>query len=484
MAATTAVGAGDVRRRPPPGTAPIVRGFVLGTVLLDLAILTYGAITSSDGFRDAGWGLAAWVVVVAAVGAASLPFESGQALGLDMPVLLSVGYLFGPVVAGATAFVAYVDARELRGEIPLVRALFNRAQTSLSVMAATAVFGVVVSGGDGWPIAVVAAFLAVGTDCLVNYGTVVAVLCLHERITPWEGLSRLYFGFLPEFALTYASFGLLSLMLAEIYKSVGAWSLAVFVIPVLLARQAFAGHKRLASAARRLDTQAEALRDVAASVADERREERLSLAAGLHDEVLPPLFKVHLMGQVLRQDLASGRLLALEEDLPALLGATENASDSMRELIRSLRKSPLGTGGLPDTLRLLVRYLERESTARISLSCERIGGTPLIQLLAYQVAREAIRNALRHARASKITVHVVDMEGNLRITVEDDGIGFEPDSVDQQVHFGLALMRERIEIAGGVLFVDSRLGGGTRIIARLPSNHEQSKGGPPKETRP
>ena len=484
MAATTAVGAGDVRRRPPPGTAPIVRGFVLGTVLLDLAILTYGAITSSDGFRDAGWGLAAWVVVVAAVGAASLPFESGQALGLDMPILLSVGYLFGPVVAGATAFVAYVDARELRGEIPLVRALFNRAQTSLSVMAATAVFGVVVSGGDGWPIAVVAAFLAVGTDCLVNYGTVVAVLCLHERITPWDGLSRLYFGFLPEFALTYASFGLLSLMLAEIYKSVGAWSLAVFVIPVLLARQAFAGHKRLASAARRLDTQAEALRDVAASVADERREERLSLAAGLHDEVLPPLFKVHLMGQVLRQDLASGRLLALEEDLPALLGATENASDSMRELIRSLRNSPLGTGGLPDTLRLLVRYLERESTARISLSCERIGGTPLNQLLAYQVAREAIRNALRHARASEITVHVVDVEGNLRITVEDDGIGFEPDSVDQQVHFGLALMRERIEIAGGVLYVDSRLGEGTRIIARLPSNHEQSKGGPPKETRP
>jgi Signal transduction histidine kinase len=44
-------------------------------------------------------------------------------------------------------------------------------------------------------------------------------------------------------------------------------------------------------------------------------------------------------------------------------------------------------------------------------------------------------------------------------------------------------MRERIEIAGGVLYVDSRLGEGTRIIAKLPSNHK-SKGGPPKETRP
>jgi len=457
---------------------------VLATVALDVLIVLFGAVYWNEGFREAGWGLFAWIAVVAAVGAASLPFDSGQALALDMPVLLSVGYLFGPIVAGATAFVAYIDPRELRGEIPVGKGLFNRAQTSLSVMAATGVFAVVVRGGEGWPTAVVAAFLAVGTDCLVNYGTVVSVLCLHERIRPLDGFSRLYFGSLPEFALTYASFGLLSLMLAEVYKSVGAWSLLVFLIPVLLARQAFIGNKRLARAGRRLETQAEALRDVAAAMADERREERLSLAAGLHDEVLPPLFRVHLMGQVLRQDLASGQLLALEEDLPTLLGATEAASESMRVLIRSLRDSPLGTGGLAETLRLLVRFMEQESMARIVLNCEPVGGTPLVQLLAYQVAREALRNALKHARASEVTIGVMNQDADLRITVEDDGIGFDPESVDQKTHFGLALMRERIEIAGGVLYVDSRLGEGTRIIAKLPSNNEQSKGGPPKETRP
>jgi hypothetical protein len=194
MSATTAVGAGEIRGRPPMRTAPIVRGFVLGTVALDLAIIAYGALNSSDVFRDAGWGLVAWVAVVAVIGAASLPFESGQALGLDMPVLLSVGYLFGPIVAGAVAFVAYVDPREIRRESPLVKGLFNRAQTSLSVMAATWIFMVVERGGGGWPIAVLAALLAVGTDCLVNYGTVVGVLCLHERISPLEGLSRLHFG--------------------------------------------------------------------------------------------------------------------------------------------------------------------------------------------------------------------------------------------------------------------------------------------------
>ena len=468
MSAMTSAGAPSVRRQP-GGMARVVRGFILGTLVLDLGILTYGAVVAGDPFLEAGWGLVPWVLVVAAVGFASVPFESGQQLGLDLPVLLSIGYLFGPIVAGATAFVAYLDARELHREIPLIRALFNRAQTSLSVMAATAVFAAVSDGNDPLLIMILGALLAVGTDCLVNYGTVIAVLCLHERINPAEGLSRLYFGSIPEFAVTYATFGLLSLMLAEMYLALGAWSLAVFVIPVILARQAFSGHQRLALASNRVETQAEALRDVSAAMAEERREERLSLAAGLHDEVLPPLYKVHLMGQVLRQDLSSGRLLALEEDIPELLAATESASDSMRSLIRTLRDSPIGTGGLRETLRLLVEYFERESTTRITLQCGRIGGSPLVQLLAYQVAREAIRNALRHSRASRIVVDVQDRDGNLRIRVEDDGVGFDPDSVDTRSHFGLALMRERVELAGGVLLVESRRGEGALVVARLPS---------------
>ena len=253
MSAMSAVGAGGVRPRRGPRTAPVVRGLVLATIALDLLILVFGAVFWNEGFREAGWGLVAWIAVVAAVGAASLPFDSGQALALDMPVLLSVGYLFGPIVAGATAFVAYIDPREVRGEIPVGKGLFNRAQTSLSVMAATGIFALVSRSGEGWPVTLLAALIAVGTDCFVNYGTVVSVLCLHERIRPLDGFSRLYFGSLPEFALTYASFGLLSLMLAEVYKSVGAWSLLVFLIPVLLARQAFVANKRLARAGRRLE---------------------------------------------------------------------------------------------------------------------------------------------------------------------------------------------------------------------------------------
>jgi hypothetical protein len=54
--------------------APVARGFILGTVTLDLAILVYGVLVGGDAFREAGWGLIPWVLVVAAVGFASVPF--------------------------------------------------------------------------------------------------------------------------------------------------------------------------------------------------------------------------------------------------------------------------------------------------------------------------------------------------------------------------------------------------------------------------
>ena len=224
MATTSAVGGRNVGHHPPTHAQPFARGFVLATVVLDLGILLWGAVEAHDRFADAGWGVLAWGFAVAVVGIAALPFESGEQLGLDMPLLLAAGYLFGPFVAGSIAFVAYFDAREFHGDISLLRALFNRAQTSLSTITATAVFFALDGGSGRWPLAVVAALAAVGIDCLINYGSVVVALSLHERVSLRESLSRLHFGPPAEFALTYVSFGLLSLMLAEIYLAVGGWS--------------------------------------------------------------------------------------------------------------------------------------------------------------------------------------------------------------------------------------------------------------------
>jgi len=77
------------------------------------------------------------------------------------------------------------------------------------------------------------------------------------------------------------------------------------------------------------------------------------------------------MGQVLRRDLAEGRLLELEEDIPELLRAVDSASTAIRGLISGLRKSPLGVAGFRGTLLLLVGQLQTISSASSSWTWRR-----------------------------------------------------------------------------------------------------------------
>ncbi len=469
MSATTATVRELPRRSRTPGQMrPALWLLVLAAIALSLLLIVLGVWHSRGTLAETGWGLLAWIAVVSVVGAASVTSDSGLQLGLDMPLLLAAGFIFGPGIAGAIAFLAYVDPREFRGEIGLSRALYNRAQTSLSVMAASALFAL--SGGSTgeWPTAFLASSLAVAADCCTNYSLIVAVRVLHDRVSAREAIDDLRVGTPAAFALTYLSYGLLGLVLAEVYQEVGMWGLASFVIPVFLARQAFEQSRRLRIADADVQSQSAALREVSSRVVDERRDERLAVAAGLHDEVLPPLYNVHLMGQVLRQDLTTGRLLDLENDIPGLLRAVDSANEAIRGLIRGLRESPLGAAGFARTVELLVRHLGKATSARFELEVDDIEGPPLIQLLAYQVVREALTNAVRHANASVIRVRAGIHEGQVRLLVQDDGSGFDVTDVDRKNHFGLQLMKERVELVGGLLHVSAGTGTGTQVVARLP----------------
>jgi signal transduction histidine kinase len=87
----------------------------------------------------------------------------------------------------------------------------------------------------------------------------------------------------------------------------------------------------------------------------------------------------------------------------------------------------------------------------------------------YRVAQEALRNAARHASPSAVHVTVTADGREARLDVSDDGVGFDPDVV-MAAHSGLGLftMRERVALIDGRLEVQSRVGGGTRIVATVP----------------
>ena len=208
-------------------------------------------------------------------------------------------------------------------------------------------------------------------------------------------------------------------------------------------------------------------------MADERQDERRVLAGSLHDEVLPPIYQVHLMGEVVRRDLESGALLELEQDVPRLLDATTAASDAIRGLIGDLRKSQLGPGGMLPTLRQFVTDIEGQNRGRVGLRLDDVPSNPLVELVAYQVAREGIVNALRHGGATQVDVECRRLEGGFQLTVKDNGGGFEVEAGSPEGHFGLVLMRERLEAVGGSLEIKSTIGVGTMVRALLPDSSQQ-----------
>jgi signal transduction histidine kinase len=467
--ATNSAGFSGLGGRPNAETPAWAFLLLVGATLLGAgALLVASAVGDRVAFTSAGWGLAIWVAAVALVDFAALPSGEGPQLVLDLPVLLAAGFLFGPLPAGVVAFAGYVDSREWRGEVSLVRALYNRSQVTLSVAAGAAVFQSVGGVVGEWPRVAFATLLAVGADAAVNYTMVALVMITREGTSLREALVRLRFAAAPTSALVYLCLGCFGLLIADIYQRAGAWSLALFVFPLLLARHAFQQNRRLEAAVAEVQHKTRAIQQIQARVVDERRDERLALAAELHDEVLPALLNVHLVGQVLRQELATGRLLEMEDDLPGLVDATDRANEGVRTLIRNLRRSPVGASGLAGTIELLVRQLQLETSATIEfLGCEP-EADPDVQLVVYQVVREALRNALRHSRGTRVRVLLSSEDDYVRVSVEDDGVGFRAESVDWEHHFGLQLMRERTEGLGGIVQVSSAFGEGTCVSARLP----------------
>jgi signal transduction histidine kinase len=460
-------------QRPIPSRDP--RAFRILTYVVasvTLGLLAWAVASNESTVIRSFWTIGFWIVSVAAADLVSLDTSRASLqLSFSYPLLLTAAFVYQPAVGGLIALLGTADPRELRREITVTTGLFNRCQIALSVMTASVVFRAVGGPQLGWPLVLGAGVLAVTADMLVNATLVGAGASLQHSVG-WRQTVKSFSsgGLKPSVAylMTYGLYGLSAIILRELFLLYGFWSFAAFIILIVLGRELFAHSERLSRVTRQLEATGEALRGVSQTIEEERRDERAKVAASLHDEVLQQLHHVHLMGEVLRHDLASGRLLDLEHDLPELLGATESASESIRSLIRDLRSSSIGRGGLTPTVGLLVEDLTSRTKIHIEAHLSDVGGTPQIQLLVYQVAREALQNAVKHSDADRIEVRLYRDGPTIRLVVIDDGCGFAYSDVDRRMHFGLELMKERLIMVGGSLEIDTAPGEGTRISAEFP----------------
>lgn len=390
-------------------------------------------------------------------------------LSMSLPVLLAAAYFHAPPVTALIAFLGCLDPLELRGVYPLERVLFNRSQIAVAAAAASLIMHAVGLQAVGWPVAVGVSMLGLAADCVVNVAFVTTSTVLSGRAT-WIATLKGMWGVEPFASLVlYASMSLIAPLFGLIYLAWGGLALLTCTAILIPFRLAYARIERLGVTLEVVRLREAALQKAYASAELERRDERLVVAGDLHDEVLPALFKVHLMGEVLKQDLASGRLLDLDDDLPELLEATSTAQRAVRHVVGNLRVKHSGPQDLVSAIRSCADQEEGDGRPRFELRLAELRVTKRAHRVLIQVAREAIINASKYSSASHVRVELAERHaGYAYLRIEDNGDGFEPNAVDTSTHFGLQLMKDRVEAAGGKLSITSEPGAGTSITAVVP----------------
>jgi len=198
-------------------------------------------------------------------------------------------------------------------------------------------------------------------------------------------------------------------------------------------------------------------------------EERRRIAADLHDG---PIQKI--TATALTVDLLVNRLSRGDHDIAGLARQIRDqlAGEiaSLRRMMAELRPPVLDERGIAAAVSAAAaELLSSETACVVTDRTEAFRFMSDVETVAHRIAREALANVQKHARATCVEIDLDHVGDNLRVRIADDGVGFDPTANDPgTAHFGLRSMRERVESLVGELRVESGPGAGTRLEATMP----------------
>jgi len=202
-------------------------------------------------------------------------------------------------------------------------------------------------------------------------------------------------------------------------------------------------------------------------------EERTRVAADLHDGPIQRLTALGLHAQRASHRLDRGD--DSRETARILHQVAEGLGEEiakLRRLMMELRPPALSERGLVDALQDYCRTLSAERRTEIEYRASISGRVPAdAETALYRIAQEALTNAVKHSRAQRIRVSLEGIDHRVRLSVSDDGVGFDPATNqmrDDGRHFGLLAMRERATMLNGELTIQSAPGQGTTVVASIP----------------
>ena len=200
------------------------------------------------------------------------------------------------------------------------------------------------------------------------------------------------------------------------------------------------------------------------------REERRRIFRELHDRALQLLSSVRLRAEVCRRELI-GNPPALEMELRTIEDNTEVAVAEIRRVLADNQgDTDLVAGTLERRLREELEIFRSRSGLQLTFQCaiDKPSLPYTVERELYFTLREGVINAVRHSRASDLLLSLSNDDGTCSATLEDNGTGFDLAATEGGSHYGLRIMRERIEKLGGRFVIDTAPGKGTRISMTIP----------------
>lgn len=221
----------------------------------------------------------------------------------------------------------------------------------------------------------------------------------------------------------------------------------------------FAAHAGLAIENVRLSERVQALAVV---------EERERIGRDLHDGIIQRIYAVTLglddVPEIAREDPT-----AAAERVERAIDALHAAIGEIRTFIYGLRPALDGPAGIASALEALAEEMRLTDPMQIEVHADAAPAlSATVSNELQNIAREALSNAARHASATQVVLSLDAEEGELRLEVADNGVGFDASAPRPTRHHGMTNMLRRAESLGGRLLVESREGDGTRIIVVLP----------------
>lgn len=221
------------------------------------------------------------------------------------------------------------------------------------------------------------------------------------------------------------------------------------------------------------------LRQVTRQIIAAQEAERKQISRELHDEVVQTLVGINVQLSAISKGTSTG-LRALRAKIVGTQRLVENSVHAVHRFARGLRPAVLDDLGLIPALHAYCKALAAQKKIKIQLTAfggvEELGGDN--RAVLYRVAQESLTNVVRHAQATHVTVTISNPENTIRLEIADNGRSFSVEKTlfsKNNKRLGLIGMKERVEMVGGCLTIDSAPGKGTTVRAEIPFTRAKTK---------